>query len=61
MKLAGASVFPVELSFGGDRQIRDAFSDYASAELPVLIEIVESPERVDALLSALGPMIVPAL
>jgi len=61
MKVAGASVFPVELSLGSDRQIRDAFSDYASTELPVLIEIVESPERVDALLSALGTMIVPAL
>jgi fluoride exporter len=61
MKLAGASVFPVEASYGGRRQIHDTLSDYSFTELPVLIEIVEAPERVEALLTALGAMIVPAI
>jgi fluoride exporter len=61
MKVAGASVFPVEMSYGGRRQIHDALSDYSFIELPVLIEIVDGPERVAALLSALGTMISPAM
>jgi PII-like signaling protein len=61
MKLAGASVFPVEMSYGGHRQIHDVLSDYTFIELPVLIEIVDGPERVVAFLAALGPMVSPAL
>ena len=61
MKLAGASVFPVEMSYGGHRQIHDVLSDYAFIELPVVIEIVDGPERVAALVSALGTMISPAM
>jgi CrcB protein len=61
MKLAGASVFPVEISYGSHRRIHDVTSDYAFTELPVLIEIVEAPERVEALLSAVGTMIARAL
>jgi fluoride exporter len=61
MKLAGASVFPVEMSYGGHRLIHDVLSDYTFIELPVLIEIVDGPERIAALLSALGSMISPAM
>jgi PII-like signaling protein len=61
MKLAGASVFPVEMSYGGHRQIHDVLSDYTFIELPVVIEIVDGPERVAALVSALGKMISPAM
>ena len=61
MKLAGASVFPVEMSYGGHRQIHDVLSDYTFIDLPVLIEIVDGPERVAALLAALGTMISPAM
>ena len=61
MKLAGASVFPVEMSYGGHRQIHDALSDYTFIELPVLIEIVDAPERIEAFVSALGTMIAPAM
>ena len=61
MNLAGASVFPVEMSFGGHRQIHDVVSDYSFIELPVLIEIVDAPERVRAFVSALGTMIAPAM
>jgi fluoride exporter len=61
MKLAGASVFPVEMSYGGRRQIHDALSDYTFIDLPVLIEIVDAPDRINAFVSALGTMIAPAL
>jgi uncharacterized protein len=55
--LAGASVFPVEMSYGSHRQIHDAASDYGFIGLPVVIEIVDAAERIDALLTELGAMI----
>jgi fluoride exporter len=61
MNLAGASVFPVALSYGSHGRIHDELSDYSFVEMPVSIEIVEGPERVKALLSALGAIIAPAL
>jgi CrcB protein len=61
MNLAGASVFPVEMSFGGHRQIHDVVSDYSFIKLPVLIEIIDAPERVRAFVSAVGTMIAPAM
>ena len=57
---AGASVFPVEMSYGSHRRIHDAASDYGFVDLPVVIEIVNAPERIDALLAELGPMIAGA-
>lgn len=59
--VAGASVFPVEMSYGSHRHIHDAASDYGFVDLPVVIEIVDGPERIDALLSALGAMLAGAL
>jgi PII-like signaling protein len=53
--LAGASVFSVEFSLGDDGTIHDARSDYSAAEVPVIIEIVEAPERIEELLDELGP------
>lgn len=61
MDLAGASVFPVELSYGARGRIHDALSDYGFTELPVVIEIVDAHARVDALLAALGAMITSAM
>jgi fluoride exporter len=61
MNLAGASVFPVALSYGSHGRIHDDLSDYSFVEMPVLIEIVERPERVRELLSALDAMIAPAM
>ena len=54
LDLAGASVFPVEMSFGARRHVHDAQSDYGFTELPVVIEIVETRERIEALLIELG-------
>jgi fluoride exporter len=61
MNLAGASVFPVAFSYGSHGRIHDDLSDYSFVEMPVLIEIVERPERVRELLSALDAMIAPAM
>jgi uncharacterized protein len=57
LDLAGASVFPVEMSFGARRHIHDAFSDYGFTELPVVVEIVETLDRIDALISELGDLL----
>ncbi len=54
LDLAGASVFPVEMSFGARRHVHDALSEYGFTELPVVIEIVETRERIEALLIELG-------
>lgn len=53
--LAGASVFTAELSLESDGVVHDARSDYSSAEVPVIVEIVEAAERIEELLAELGP------
>ena len=58
LDLAGASVFPVDMSFGARRHVHNALSDYGFTELPVVIEIVETRERIEALLSELGDSLV---
>src|SRR5512135_81141 len=57
LHLAGASVFPVALSFGANQRLRDASSDYGFADIPVVVEVIDAPERVQALLVELGPMV----
>jgi PII-like signaling protein len=57
LSLAGASVFPVEMSFGATHQIRDAQSDYGFSDLPVVIEIVDEIERIESLFTELGELI----
>jgi PII-like signaling protein len=61
MDLAGASVFPVELSYGGGRQIHDEYSEYGFIDLPVVVEIVDAPERIGAFLAGLGSMLTEAM
>jgi PII-like signaling protein len=61
LDIAGASVFPVEMSYGSHHRIHDAASDYGFVDLPVVIEIVDAPGRIDALLADLGPMIAGAV
>ncbi len=57
MALAGASVFPAEMGYGSHRRLHDSASDYGSIGLPVVVEIVDAPEWIDAPLAELGPMI----
>ena len=55
--LAGASVFPVVLGYGGHAQLHDAASDYQFLDAPVVIEIVDDPDRIQSFAAALGPML----
>ena len=55
--LAGASVFLADLSYGAHRRLHDARSEYTAVEVPVIIEVVDGSEAVEALLGALGSMI----
>jgi PII-like signaling protein len=61
MDLAGASVFGVELSFGANQQLRDATSEYRFVEIPVVVEIVDAPDRLEALVLELGAMVTEGL
>jgi PII-like signaling protein len=51
--LAGASVFPVELGYGSHRQLHDIASEYASFDIPIVVEIVDAAERVAELVAEL--------
>lgn len=59
--LAGASVFPVNFSFGAHRRIHDDASEYQFVEEPVVIEIVDAPVKIDSLVAAIGPMLTGGL
>jgi PII-like signaling protein len=55
--LAGASVFLVDLSFGARRRLRDARSEYGFVDIPVVIEVVDAPERIEPWLGQLATMV----
>ena len=55
--LAGASVFPVELGYGSHRQLHDIASEYASFDIPIVVEIVDAAERVGELVAELETMV----
>lgn len=57
MGLAGASVFPVELSFGAHQQFHDLKSEYEFMEIPVVVEVVDAAERIEALRAELGAIV----
>jgi CrcB protein len=57
LDMAGASVFLVDLSFGAHRRFRDARSEYNAVAIPVVIEVVDAPKRIEALLGEIGPMV----
>ena len=54
--LAGASVFQVALALGRHGQIHDAQSEYTAYDMPVDIEIVDGPQRIESLLERLCPL-----
>jgi PII-like signaling protein len=56
-KLAGISVFPVEVGYGAHRTLRDSSSEYASFDMPILLEIVDATDHVMALVHELETMI----
>jgi PII-like signaling protein len=55
--MAGASVFLTDLAYGVKRQLRDAHSEYLFVDVPVVVEVVDAPEKVEALLERLRPMV----
>ena len=57
MHMAGASVFLVDLSYGARRRLRDAKSEYLFVDIPVVVEVVDAPGRVEELLDRLRPMV----
>src|SRR5262245_31454943 len=60
-KLAGASVFPVELGYGAHRWIHDQTSDYSSFDIPIVVEIVDAADRFAALVGELDTMVCEGL
>lgn len=52
--LAGASVYQAEVGYGVHRHVHDSMSEYTFIDSPVIVEVIEAPERINALLSALG-------
>jgi PII-like signaling protein len=56
-RLAGASVFPVELGYGVHRQVHDIASEYSSFEIPIVVEVVDAAERVASLAVELETMV----
>jgi hypothetical protein len=57
LHVAGASVFLVDQSYGAQGRLRDARSEYLSVDIPVVVEFVDAPATIDALLEQLRPMI----
>ncbi|NMB53457.1 MAG: CBS domain-containing protein [Leptolinea sp.] len=55
--LAGATVFRGTSGFGAHSYIRTAAIEVLSVDLPILIEAVDSPERIQRGLEAINPMI----
>jgi PII-like signaling protein len=60
-KLAGASVFPVELGYGAHRWIHDQTSDYSSFDIPIVVEIVDAADRIAVLMGELDKMVCEGL
>ena len=54
--LAGATVVRGIAGFGHDRAIHTVDVEVASIGLPIVIEVVDSQERIDRVLPQLGPL-----
>jgi PII-like signaling protein len=57
LQLAGASVFPVEAGFGTHRELHDIASEYSSFHIPIVVEIVDRADRVQAFLAELETIV----
>jgi PII-like signaling protein len=60
-KLAGASVFPVEMGFGAHRELHDIASEYSSFDIPIIVEIIDGAERVRPLMEELDTIVTEGL
>ena len=61
MHLAGATVLRGPMGFGKTSRLHTAKILRLSEDLPVVVEIVEAEERIQALLSAIEPMMTGGL
>jgi uncharacterized protein len=55
--LAGASVFTAEIGYGAHRVVHDAANEYSFVAAPIVIEVVDRPEQIAALVSELTLMV----
>ncbi len=55
--MAGASVFPVEIGYGSHRRLHDIANEYASFDIPIVVEVVDASERVAGLVVELETMV----
>jgi PII-like signaling protein len=60
-QISGATVIRGDLGFGSHGQVHDTNSEYAGEHLPMKIEFIETPERVDELLPFLYDMVTDGL
>lgn len=60
-QLAGATVFRGIMSFGATAHVHTVKFLELSADLPIVIECVDTAEKIDAVLPELDPMIVGGL
>ena len=49
-ELAGATVLKGVASFGHDRRVRTFMIEVAALDLPIVLEVVDTPERIDRVL-----------
>jgi len=59
--LAGATVLRGPLGFGRSSRLHSARILDLSADLPLVVEIVDCPERIESFLPVLGPLVGDAL
>src|SRR5689334_19326808 len=57
MGLAGASVFTAEIGFGCHRVVHDNLSEYTFVGAPVVVEVVDTADRIGALLAELKAIV----
>ncbi|MBU0595444.1 DUF190 domain-containing protein [Candidatus Bipolaricaulota bacterium] len=55
--IAGATVLRGIMGFGADSRLHTAKVLRLSEDLPIVIEVVDRPEKIDALLGEIDPMI----
>ncbi|BAJ80030.1 MULTISPECIES: DUF190 domain-containing protein [Acidiphilium] len=55
--LAGGTALPAPMGFGGSRGIRTGINVDAGAHQPIVVEIIDRPDRIEAFLPLIEPMI----
>jgi PII-like signaling protein len=55
--MAGGTVLPAPMGFGISRNLRSGLNPDAGASMPIVVEIIDRPEKIDAFLPLIEPMI----